>query len=105
MYQLKRVTIGSNVTEIGAKAFYQCSALTSVTIPAKVKKIGIKAFYGNKKLKTIKIKTVRLKNKTVGKAAFKGIAPKAKISVPSKKKKAYKTLLKAKGVPSKATIK
>lgn len=51
-----------------------------------------KAFYKCKKLKNIKISSLKLK--TVGKNAFKGIAKKAKIDVPNKKVKEYKSYLK-----------
>lgn len=102
--KLKRVSGGNGVTEIGTKAFYKCIALTSVTIPAKVKKIGKQAFQGDKKLNKITIQTKKLTKKNVGKNAFKGIHAKAKIRVPSKKLKAYKKMLKSRGVPSKAKI-
>ena len=38
------VIIPDGVTEIGNKAFYGCSSLTSITIPDSVKKIGEDAF-------------------------------------------------------------
>lgn len=102
---LQYVTIGKNVTTIKAKAFYKCKKLKSITIPSKVNKIGKQAFYGCKNLKTINIKTTKLTSKNVGSKAFKGIHSKATIKVPKKKLSAYKKLLKAKGVGSKATIK
>lgn len=73
------VTIGSNVTEIGAKAFYNC-----------------------KKLKKITIKTTKLK--AVGKNALKNIHAKAVVKVPKRKLKAYKKLLKSKGLKRGAKI-
>ncbi len=103
--KLKTVNMGANVTTIGDKAFYKCTTLNKVTIPAKVTKIGKQAFYGCKKLKTITIKTTKLTSKKVGSKAFKGIYSKATIKVPKKKLKAYKKILKAKGVSSKAKIK
>lgn len=102
---IKKITIGKNVTTIGEKAFYNCTALTKITIPSKVNKIGKRAFYGCKKLKNITIKTTKLTKKNVGSKAFKGISTKAVIKVPKKKLKNYKSLLKAKGVSSKAKIK
>ncbi len=102
---LKKAVIGDKVTEIGKKAFYKTTSLKKVTIPASVKKIGASAFGGAKRLKTITIKTKQLTKKTVGKKAFQNIHPKAKIKVPSKKRKAYVKLLKSKGLPAKATIK
>ncbi len=57
--------------------------------------IGENAFIGCKKLKTIIIKSTKLKS--VGKNAFKGIKSKANIKVPSSKLKDYKKRLKGKG--------
>lgn len=80
------------VTAIAANAFKGCKKLTSVTIGKNVKSIGANAFANDKKLRTIKIKGTGLKS--VGKKAFKGVSKAAKASVPKKKKKAYKKLLK-----------
>lgn len=102
--KLKSVTIGKNVTTIGSQAFMSCTALTKVTIPAKVSKIESKAFYKCKKLKKITVKTKKLTTKKVGKSAFKGISAKAVIKVPKSKLKAYKKLLKARGIGSKAKV-
>ena len=44
--QVKKYTIGNNVTSIGESAFKGCSALTSVTIPNSVTSIGNNAFKG-----------------------------------------------------------
>lgn len=103
--KLKTVTVGKNVTAISDKAFYKCTALTKITIPSKVNKIGKSAFYGCKKLKTITIKTTKLTKKNVGSKAFKGIYSKATIKVPKSKLKTYKTMLKSRGVGTKAKIK
>lgn len=102
---LQTLTIGKNVTAIGDKAFFKCKKLKKVTIPSKVSKIGKQAFYGCKKLKSITLKTPKLTKKNVGSKAFKGIYSRAAIKVPKKKLKAYKTLLKARGVGTKAKIK
>ena len=99
-----KVTIGANVTTIGASAFEKCTSLKSIAIPKKVKKIGKKAFYGCKKLKTINIKTTKLKAKTVGAKAFGNIYKKPKVKVPKNSKKAYKKWLKKKGLTKKAKI-
>lgn len=99
--KLKSVTIGKNVTSIGASAFEGCTALTKVVIPAKVKKIGKKAFYGCKKLKNVTIKTKKLTDKTVGSKAFGKIHSKAVVKVPKAKLKAYKKILKKKGISGK----
>lgn len=76
--KLKKVTIGKNVTKIGANAFSGCGNLKTVTIQSK-------------------------KIKSIGKNAFKGISPKARIKVPSGKLGKYKRLMKGKG--QKSTVK
>ena len=88
--KLQSVTIGKNVTNIGNNAFSKCKKLKKIVIPANVKKIGKRAFYGCKNLKIISIKTKKLKSKSVGAQAFKGIHKKAVIKVPKKQKKTYK---------------
>jgi hypothetical protein len=93
------------VKTIGTGAFYKCKKLSSVTIPATVTTIGAKAFYGCTALKTLIIKSSKLTSKNVGKNAFTGTAKKLTVKVPAKKLKAYKTLIKARGVSSKAVIK
>ena len=103
--KLRSVTLPSKLSKIDEKAFYKCTNLKSITIPSKVKKIGKNAFNGCKNLKSITIKTTKLTKKSVGSNAFKGINSKATIKVPKKKLKSYKSLLKAKGVSSKAKIK
>lgn len=126
--KLKSVKIGSRVSTIGSKAFYKCTALTKVTIPASVTKIGgsafqsctklvdvilgknvktigSKAFYGDKNLKTIEIRTAKLTTKTVGSSAFKNIYSKTKVTVPASAYAKYSTLLRSKGLGSKATVK
>lgn len=48
--KIKKITLGSNVTSIGKKAFYKCKKLKTVSIKSKtLKKVGSKAFYGNAK--------------------------------------------------------
>ena len=86
------------VTGIASKAFRNNKYITKVTIGKYVQKIGSCAFYKCKKLKNITIKTKKMSTKKVGKSAFKGINSKATIKVPRSKYKAYKKLLKKKGV-------
>lgn len=101
--KLKKVTIGNNVTKIGTSAFASDKKLTTVTLGTRVTTIESKAFYKDAKLKTVSIKSKKLK--TVKKQAFKGIAGKAKVSVPKSKAKSYKKLLKKAGLPAKASVK
>ncbi|HCT91100.1 MAG TPA: cell surface protein, partial [Lachnospiraceae bacterium] len=63
--------------------------------------IGTGAFSGDKKLKSLQIRSGKLK--TVGKNALKGIAAKAVLKVPAAKIKAYTKLFKGKG--QKKTVK
>lgn len=93
------------VTSIASKAFSGNKTVTTVTIGKNVTKIGAKAFYNCKKLKNITIRSKKLKNGSVGKNAFKGIAAKATIKVPKTKKSAYKEILKKAGVGKKAKYK
>ena len=69
--KLKKVTIGKNVTTIGKKAFYKCSALKQIVIRSK-------------------------SLKKVGNGAITGISKKAVIRVPKKQRTAYKKLFRTK---------
>ncbi len=102
---LKKVKIGSNVTEIKQKAFANCTSITSITIPAKTVKLGNNLFTGCKNLKTITIKTKKLTAKSVSKNAFKGVSSKTVIKVPKKLKKTYTKLFRKKGLSKKVKIK
>lgn len=103
--KIKTVVIGGSTASIGAKAFCQCTSLTKAVISESVSKIGKMAFYGCRKLKNIQIKTRALTSKNVGKNAFRGIYAKAVIKAPKKKLKAYKKLLKGKGIGKKVKVK
>lgn len=107
--KLTTVNMGKNVTTIGVNAFYNCTALKSITIPKSVKKIGSKAFYNCKKLTKITIKTTALTKSKVGKKAFTKAGSsnykKLTVKVPKSKKKAYETMLKSRGLSSKAKVK
>ncbi len=102
---IRKVTIGKNVTSIGANTFSKCANLKSVTIPANVKSIGKQAFYNCKSLKNVTIKTTKLTSSKVGANAFKGIHKKAVIKVPKSRVRAYKKILKKRGVVKGAVYK
>ena len=106
--KLKKVIISGNVKSIGAGAFQGCTSLKKVSISAKVTKIGSKAFYNCKKLNSLTIKTKKLTTKNVGSKAFTKAGSsnykKLKIKVPSGKVKAYKKLLKKKGLSPKVKV-
>ena len=110
----KKVKVPATVTVNGVKyqvaaiapnAFKNNKNIKTVVIPASVRSIGKQAFAGCKNLKTITIKTPYLTKKSVGAKAFKGISAKAVIKVPKKQLKAYKKLLKTKGVAKSVKIK
>ena len=83
------------VTELAAKSLKGVQAKT-IVIGSQVKVIGKSAMQNCKKLKTLKIKSTKLKK--VGKNAFRGVSKKAKVIVPKKMKSTYKKLLKGKGL-------
>lgn len=89
--KLKKVVFGTNVTTIGAGAFYNCKKLKTLTIPSSVKKIGKEAFRNCKGLRKVKINTLKLKKKTVGKNVFKGV-PKSTKFIGKKRRKNYKSI-------------
>lgn len=80
------------VTAVSKNAFKKCTKLKSVTIGKNVTSIGANAFNGDKKLGKIFIRSTKMK--TIGKNAFKNIKKNAVIKVPKKKVKAYKKLFK-----------
>lgn len=51
--ELKKVSLPSNMTNIGVEAFAECENLETINIPTKVKKIGDHAFYGARGLKDV----------------------------------------------------
>lgn len=91
------------VTEISSKAFANCKKATGIVLGTNIKSIGKEAFMNCKKLKTLTIKSKKLK--TVGKNALKGIYSKATIKVPSSSLSKYKKLFKGKGQKTSVKIK
>lgn len=89
------------VTGVKANALNGNKKVKKLIIGENVKVIGKKAFYGCKNLKNVTINTFNLKAKTVGTAAFKGLNAKVVVLVPENKLKAYKKILKSKGLTGK----
>lgn len=81
------------VTSVAANAMKNNKKVKKVVIGSNITKIGSGAFSGCKNLKTITIKSSKLKS--VGKNAIKNINKKAKLTCPKKKKAAYKKLFKS----------
>ena len=52
---VEKITVPENVTDIGANAFSECSALTEVILPDNLKSIGYGAFSSCSSLKSVKI--------------------------------------------------
>lgn len=84
------------VTAIEDNAFSANENLTTLTIGTNVTSIGTKAFYKCKKLTTVKIKTKKLS--TIGTKAFYGIKNNATFSAYRSKLKSYQKKLKASGI-------
>ena len=100
--KITSVEIGDNVKTIGTSAFEGCTKITKVTIGKGVTKIGNSTFKNCKKLRTLVVKSTKLKK--VGKNALKGIKSTAKVRVPAKKLPVYKKLFKNKGQGKKVKI-
>ena len=101
-WKLSRVSGGNGIVKIDHRAFANCISLSKITIPGTVRSIGKQAFRNCKKLRSITIKTSTLSGKTIGSKAFAGTYKKPTVKVPAKQLKAYKKLLKARGMSSKA---
>lgn len=90
------------VVNIGANAFRDMPNLKKLTIGKQVTKISKKAFYNCPKLKTIKINSKKLA--TVGAKAFTKTHAKADVNVPNAYIKKYKRLLLDGGLSSYAKV-
>ena len=77
--QIKTVTIGNNVTEIGSEAFRLCTGLTSVTIGSGVETIGDNAFNSCTGLTSV---TIGSGVKTIGESAFDGCTGLTSFNIP-----------------------
>lgn len=80
-----------DVAAIDDRAFYKNRKIRHALIGTNIQSIGKMAFYGTKQLRYIDIRTKKLK--AIGKKAFIGIYPAAKIKIPRTRKKKYIKLL------------
>ena len=93
------------VTAVEKNAFANNKKLKTVTIGKNVTAIGAKAFYGCKNIKTIIIKSKKLTTKKIGSKAFSKTPKKMTVKVPKNKFKAYKKMLIKRGVNKKVKFK
>ena len=82
-----------SIKTIASGAFKNCTKAKKIVVGKNVTTIEKNVFKGCKKLKTVTIKSKKLR--TVHKKAFKGVS-KITIKVPKAKKKSYTKLLKKK---------
>ncbi|MDD6066448.1 MAG: Ig-like domain-containing protein [Firmicutes bacterium] len=92
-----------SVTTISDKAFAGCKKGQKAVIGKNINAICKKAFYGDKALRSIQVKSRKIKS--VGKQSLKGISAKAVIKVPKSKKKAYSRYFAGKGQKKSVKIK
>ncbi len=76
------VTFPVDVTEIGAKAFYNCDSITSVAIPYHMTKLGAQAFYSCEALTTLTIDE-NVENFEIRSEAFSGCTQLGNFTIPS----------------------
>lgn len=96
--KLTKVTIGTGVTAIKTSAFENCVSLKTVLVKSKkLKLIGRDAFYKCKKLTKISLKTTKFNKNSVGKNSLKKTNKKLVIYVPKSKVKKYKKYFNGKG--------
>ncbi|MCI9077732.1 MAG: leucine-rich repeat protein [Lachnospiraceae bacterium] len=93
------------VTSVGADAFKNNKKLKSVQIGKNVISIGKKAFYGCKKLRTITVRTNKLKSASIGKNAFGNGFSSPQVKAVKSKWKLYKKIFQAKGMSKKSKFK
>lgn len=95
------------VTKINKKAFQNNLKITGITIGKNITNIGANAFNGCKKLQNITFKSIKAPK--IAAKAFKGIAKKAKITIPKKMSLAQRKNLKRRmasaGIGKNATYK
>ena len=100
--KVKKVTVGNNISTIEASAFKKCTGLKSVTLGKNVKSIGKHAFCGDKKLRTMIVKSTKLKK--VAKHSLAQVKN-LKVKAPKKQMKKYAKLFKGKGAAGLKVVK
>ena len=93
------------VTSIGKNAFKDNKNLKSVTIGKNITSIGAKAFYGCKKLANITVNTNKLTAANIGKNAFGNGYSKPQVKANKNKLALYKKIFKSKGMSKKCKFK
>ena len=78
--KIKKVVINDGVTNIGARAFYNCSGLTSITIPNSVTSIGGAAFCDCSSLTSV---TIPNSVTSIGAKAFERCTGLTSITIPN----------------------
>ena len=78
--QVKKYTLGDNITSIGNYAFSGCSGITSITIPSNVTSIGSSAFSGCSGLTSV---TVPSSVTSIGSSAFSGCSELSTVTINS----------------------
>ncbi len=97
--------VSYQVTAVEKNVFANNKKLKTVTIGKNVTAIGAKAFYGCKNIKTLIIKSKKLTTKKIGSKAFSKTSKKMTVKVPKNKFKAYKKMLIKRGVNKKVKFK
>ena len=92
------------VTGIAANALSNMSKLTTLTIGSNISSIGAKAIYNCPKLKIMTVKTKSLKTSIIGANAFEKGYKKATVKCPSGKAETYKIIFVKKGMNKKSVF-
>ena len=79
-FSLKEIVIPNSVTDIGWRAFYDCSNLTNITIPDSVTSIGKSAFSGCEALTSV---TIPDSVTSIGGFAFSGCEGLTSVTIPN----------------------
>ncbi len=91
-----------DVEAVASGAFANNKKVTKITVKGDIRQISSQAFSGCSKLKTLVIKSRRLRN--VGSNVLKGTPANIRIKVPQGEAARYKNMLKGKGLGKKAVI-